>query len=177
MDVQTRQTTHHVEYELEWEAGFTLQVKVAPIYSMIVNWCKTDRIVFIKTVRMLFKTLAQDADLNPKSADDPRYDPVSVCVNETTTECVNYAVSNSPVSFHQPLTRLLAALAVHMTSFDLDFDANEFDIPERPTAIKMMEPCLRVTVLIAQVQGGMWRRNGYSVVEQVRRAFLSSKMP
>ncbi len=31
-----------------------------------------------------------------------------------------------------------------------------------------MEPSLRVLVLIAQTQAGMWRRNGYSLLNQVR---------
>ena len=164
MDAQVRQSNHHVEYELEWEAGFNLHVKLAPIYGLVVNWCKTDRIVFIKTVRMIFKKLHEDADPDLKYYETK--------VNDSVANCLDYQVSSKPVSFHQPLTRMLAALALHMKQFDLDFDANEFDIPEKPSILNMIEPSMRIAVLIAQVQGGMWRRNGYSVVEQVRDRFF-----
>ena len=85
-----------------------------------------------------------------------------------STRCLDYQVSSKPISFHQPLTRLLAALAVHMADYGLDFDANEFTIPEKPTPMVMMEPSLRLAVVVAQVFSGMWRRNGYSVLEQIR---------
>ena len=82
-----------------------------------------------------------------------------------------------------------------MNKFELDFDANELDIVEKPSPIQMMEPSLRTTgsffrefyvkswiftwnheflreifliyvVFVAQIQAGMWRRNGHSLIEQ-----------
>ena len=32
---------------------------------------------------------------------------------------------------------------------------------------ELMEPALRIQVLLAQCQAGMWRRNGYSLQNQV----------
>ena len=167
MDEQTRQATHHVEYELEWEAGFNIYVKLAPIYGLIVNWCKTDRIVYIKTLRLIFKKLHEDSDAPGKHH---KYSDVTVDTQsgKTVTSCLDYQVSSKPISFHQPLTRLVAALAVHMGEFGLDYDANEFDIPEKPSPMAMMEPSLRLAVVVSQVCSGLWRRNGYSVVEQIR---------
>ena len=52
MDLQVRQVTHHVEYELEWEETFRFHVKVAPVFALVLQWCCTDKIVFIKAVRM-----------------------------------------------------------------------------------------------------------------------------
>ena len=54
-----------------------------------------------------------------------------------------------------------------MSKFDLTFDANELDIMEKPPPEQMMEPSLRTTVFVAQVQAGMWRRNGHSLQDQV----------
>ena len=65
MDLQVRQTTHHVEYEIEWEAAFNLHIKLAPIFSLVLNWCGTDRVVFIKAMRMLFKRLFDDQRQSP----------------------------------------------------------------------------------------------------------------
>ena len=42
MDSVTRQTNQHVEYEPEWEGAFNLQLKLADILTMIVDWCSTD---------------------------------------------------------------------------------------------------------------------------------------
>ena len=79
-------------------------------------------------------------------------------------------------------------MGVSMNKFELDFDANELDIVEKPSPIQMMEPSLRTTgsffrefyvkswilreiflicvVFVAQIQAGMWRRNGHSLIEQ-----------
>ena len=54
-----------------------------------------------------------------------------------------------------------------MDKFELDFDSNELDIMERPRPIQMMEPSLRTTVFVAQIQAGLWRRNGHSLIDQV----------
>ena len=54
-----------------------------------------------------------------------------------------------------------------MDKFELDFDSNELDIMERPRPIQMMEPSLRTTVFVAQIQAGLWRRNGHSLLDQI----------
>ena len=59
-----------------------------------------------------------------------------------------------------------SGMGVSMNKFELDFDANELDIVEKPSPIQMMEPSLRTTVFVAQIQAGMWRRNGHSLIEQ-----------
>lgn len=37
-----RQVGQHIEMEPEWEAAFTLQMKLTHIISMIQDWCSTD---------------------------------------------------------------------------------------------------------------------------------------
>lgn len=46
MDPVVRQVGQHIEMEPEWEAAFTLQMKLTPIISMIQEWCCTDVSVF-----------------------------------------------------------------------------------------------------------------------------------
>ena len=79
---------------------------------------------------------------------------------------MDYEVQSKPVALHHPLTRLLAGMGIFMNEFDLTFDSNELDIMEKPSPIQMMEPSLRTTVFVAQIQAGMWRRNGHSLIEQ-----------
>ena len=77
-------------------------------------------------------------------------------------------ISSKAVSIHHPLTRALAGFSLHLGTFGLHLSSAEFSVSERPSPVEMMEPSLRATVLVAQVQAGMWRRNGYSLVDQVR---------
>lgn len=42
MDPVVRQVGQHIEMEPEWEAAFTLQMKLTTIISMIQEWCSTD---------------------------------------------------------------------------------------------------------------------------------------
>ena len=42
MDAVTRQTSQHVEYEPEWEGAFNLQLKLADVMTMLIDWCSTD---------------------------------------------------------------------------------------------------------------------------------------
>lgn len=37
---------------------------------------------------------------------------------------------------------------------------------------EIIEPPLRVQVMVAQTQAGMWRRNGYSLLNQVRHGYF-----
>lgn len=42
MDPVVRQVGQHIEMEPEWEAAFTLQMKLTNIITMIQEWCSTD---------------------------------------------------------------------------------------------------------------------------------------
>ncbi len=159
MDLQLRQVMHHIEHEFEWESCFRLHIYCMPVFAQIIKWCATDRIVYIKTMRMLFKKLFEDMSANGQESSN-------VTILDSTAECIDYKILAKPVALHHPLTRLLAGLSLHLNKFDLTFEANEFDIMERPSSIQMMEPSLRTTVFIGQIQAGLWRRNGHSLNEQ-----------
>ena len=160
MDLQLRQTSHHIDHEFEWEPYFRLYIQFIHIVNLVIKWCSTDRVVYIKAIRMLFKKLFEDQKVTGQEF-------ISQEVGSTKSTCIDYQVSSKPVALHQPLSRLLAGLCLHMDNFELDFEANELDIMERPTPIQMMEPCLRTTVFVAQIQAGLWRRNGHSLQDQI----------
>lgn len=42
MDPITRQVGQHIEMEPEWEAAFTLQMKLTLVISMMQDWCALD---------------------------------------------------------------------------------------------------------------------------------------
>ena len=57
MDEQIRQTSADVFFELEWRSAFTFHLDIWPPSALMIKWCISDRLVFIKAVRMLFKKL------------------------------------------------------------------------------------------------------------------------
>ncbi|XP_040576594.1 E3 ubiquitin-protein ligase UBR2 [Lepeophtheirus salmonis] len=167
MDSQVRQTTRHVEFELRWDSAFHLQMKLNLIISSLYSWAESDRIVFIKTVRLVFKTLyglQQHAQLP-----DPI---VQKTILDQTFDVIDYQVSTRPISIHFPVTRVLAGLSLSMQKYDLDYDTSFFQIDARPDPLTLIELPVRTVALIAQVQAGMWRLNGDSVADQLRTYHL-----
>ncbi|XP_053210830.1 E3 ubiquitin-protein ligase UBR2-like isoform X2 [Panonychus citri] len=153
MDSVIRQIGAHVEFEAEWETGINLQLKLAPILSLIIDWCGSDSNVLVKALRISVQDLSDRMSFIT-------YDEWSLCSHRV--KCIQYDVSTSPVTIHIPLSRLVAGLLLHVTTKDL----NPKEII-RPSARVLMELPLRTLVLIAQFRAGMWRRNGYSLVNQV----------
>ncbi|XP_050308066.1 E3 ubiquitin-protein ligase UBR2 isoform X2 [Anthonomus grandis grandis] len=156
MDSVTRQVGQHMEFEPEWESGFNLHIKLSYCLSHIIEWCATDKVVLVKSYRLLLRSLEEN----------PCYDPNETEVRELADHsctCLHYDVASKPVSIHLPLTRLLAALHLHLEKYDLNFDSPELQMA-RPNPVRIMEPVLRAQVMIAQVHSGMWRRNGYALL-------------
>lgn len=50
MDSVVRQTGQHVEFEAEWEAAFNLHCKLAPVLTLLVQWCASDKEVLLEAV-------------------------------------------------------------------------------------------------------------------------------
>ena len=160
MDAVQRQVGQHMEYEPEWESAFNLHIKLSPVISLALEWCGTDKIVLTKAVRMV----------SHKLWEQPGNDPFIVILREVadhSAACLHYDVSSEAVSIHLPLSRFLAGLFLHLEKFGLNYQSNEFVSQRRPSAVQIIEPVLRAQAMISQVHAGMWRRNGYSLLNQL----------
>lgn len=160
MDAVLRQVGQHIEYEPEWESAFNLHLKLFPVISLALEWCGSDRIVLIKAFRLILKKLHEL----------PSNDPGPAQVRELadhSASCLQYDVASEPVSIHLPLSRFLAGLFLHLEKHNLHFQSTELTIPTKPTPEQIIEPVLRTQAMIAQVHAGMWRRNGYSLLNQL----------
>lgn len=158
MDEVKRQTGMHLEYEPEWEGAFNLQMRVDDVISSFTEWCSTDRTVYIEAYKQAAQMLSQCRDTTQKSEQH------TVCGH--TVKCLKYDVQSQPVSIHLPLSRYLAGLHVYMGDYNLQFGCPELNV-QGLDPVKMIEPPLRVQVLIAQSQAGLWRRNGYALLNQI----------
>ncbi|XP_014224487.1 E3 ubiquitin-protein ligase UBR2 [Trichogramma pretiosum] len=158
MDAVVRQVGQHMEYEQEWESAFNLYIKLSPVISLTIEWCSTDKLVMIKTLRLLLKKIKDMSHVAVITAK-------RVAHREAT--CIMYDVASEPVSIHLPLSRLLAGLLLHVEKFGLSLSSSEFEIAPRLGVEEIIEPVLRAQVMISQVHAGMWRRNGYSLIHQL----------
>lgn len=161
MDAVVRQVGQHVEFEAEWETGINLQLKLAHVISLIIEWAGSDRIVLNKCLRHAMKELYEKQGkmtMTPRSM-----------LGLTVNDCVDYEVATLPVSVHLPLSRMVSGLLLHLTRYDVNYHSHELhmNVPKKPSLIELMELPLRTLVMISQFRAGMWRRNGYSLVNQV----------
>ena len=160
VDATVRQVGQHLEYEPDWEIAFNLHIKLATCISSSLQWCGTDKVVLVKAYRAILKKLHENPCYDPSEAGEVRE------LADHSVACLQYDVSSKPVSIHIPLSRFLAGLHLYLDDFGLNFDSPTFQI-DKPTPVQIIEPVLRAQVLIAQVHAGMWRRNGYGLLNQL----------
>ena len=48
----TRKTGRHVETEPDWEAAFSLQFRVMPVYTLVFEWCSSDVSIYVIIYRL-----------------------------------------------------------------------------------------------------------------------------
>uniref|UniRef100_A0A671L712 E3 ubiquitin-protein ligase n=1 Tax=Sinocyclocheilus anshuiensis TaxID=1608454 RepID=A0A671L712_9TELE len=154
MDPVVRQVGQHIEMEPEWEAAFTLQMKLTHIISMMQEWCASDERVLIEAYK---KCLSALTHCHSGFTDGEQPITLSMCGHSVDT--IRYCVSQEKVSIHLPVSRLLAGLHALLSLFCLS--QSELSPP------MLIEHPLRCLVLCAQVHAGMWRRNGFSLVNQI----------
>ncbi|XP_063240177.1 E3 ubiquitin-protein ligase UBR2 [Bacillus rossius redtenbacheri] len=161
MDMVTRQVGQHMEYEPEWESAFNLHIKLSHVITLALEWCGTDRVVLIKAYRATLKKLHENPGIDMSLGVEVRE------LADHTVSCLQYDVATQPISIHLPLSRFLAGLHVHLEKFGLNFCSSELQNIPKPNPEQLIEPVLRTHVMIAQVHAGMWRRNGYSLLNQL----------
>ncbi|XP_041922732.1 E3 ubiquitin-protein ligase UBR2 isoform X3 [Alosa sapidissima] len=162
MDPVVRQVGQHIEMEPEWEAAFTLQMKLTHIISMIQEWCSSDERVLIEAYKKCLTILTH---CHSGFTDGEQPITLSMCGHSVDT--IRYCVSQEKVSIHLPVSRLLAGLHVLLSKSEVAYRFPE-QLPLSELSPPMLiEHPLRCLVLCAQVHAGMWRRNGFSLVNQI----------
>ncbi|XP_004846625.1 E3 ubiquitin-protein ligase UBR2 isoform X1 [Heterocephalus glaber] len=162
MDPITRQVGQHIEMEPEWEAAFTLQMKLTHIISMVQDWCASDEKVLIEAYKKCLGVLMQ---CHGGFTDGEQPITLSICGH--SVETIRYCVSQEKVSIHLPVSRLLAGLHVLLSRSEVAYKFPELLPLSELSPPMLIEHPLRCLVLCAQVHAGMWRRNGFSLVNQI----------
>lgn len=160
MDAVVRQVGQHIEHEPEWETAFTLHIKLSALITSIIDWCSSDKVILIKVYRMVLSALNETKFIVSETKAEIKE------LADHSVNCLMYDVSSKPVSIHLPLTRLLAGLYVHLHKFNLTFDTVS-TTSDKPSVEQILQPILCTRTMISQVYSGMWRRNGYSLLNQL----------
>ncbi|KAM5262884.1 E3 ubiquitin-protein ligase UBR2 [Ctenodactylus gundi] len=162
MDPITRQVGQHIEMEPEWEAAFTLQMKLTHVISMMQDWCASDEKVLIEAYKKCLATLTQC-----HGGFTVGEQPITLSICGHSVETIRYCVSQEKVSIHLPISRLLAGLHVLLSKSEVAYKFPELLPLSELSPPMLIEHPLRCLVLCAQVHAGMWRRNGFSLVNQI----------
>ncbi|UYV84135.1 UBR1 [Cordylochernes scorpioides] len=158
MDSVVRQMGQHVEFEAEWETGVNLQLKLASVITLAIEWCGADYTVLIRALRLALRKLEGiQGNLNYLNIEFANH----------SASCIDYNVAYLPVTIHIPLSRFVAGLLLQLGKYNAKYDKTTFALEHIPSPVQLMEYPLRTLVLIAQFRAGMWRRNGYSLLNQV----------
>ncbi|XP_068089086.1 E3 ubiquitin-protein ligase UBR2 isoform X1 [Hyperolius riggenbachi] len=162
MDPITRQVGQHIEMEPEWEAAFTLQMKLTHIISMMQDWCSTDEHVLIEAYKKCLEVLT-----HCHSGFTDGEQPITLSIAGHSVDTIRYCVSQEKVSIHLPVSRLLAGLHALLSKSEVAYKCPELLPFSELSPPMLIEHPLRCLVLCAQVHAGMWRRNGFSLVNQI----------
>ncbi|XP_047998255.1 LOW QUALITY PROTEIN: E3 ubiquitin-protein ligase UBR1 [Leguminivora glycinivorella] len=166
MDSVVRQVGQHMEYEPEWElpsistSAFNLHVKLAHSITLSLEWCALERALCASAYRMALRRHADTTTYQPRQVKE---------LGNQSASVIPYDVSTEPVSIHRPLSRFLAGLHLSLHKHGLNYHSPEFDRQDRPKPPpeELIEPVLRTMAMIAQVHAGMWRRNGFALLNQL----------
>ncbi|XP_038072010.1 E3 ubiquitin-protein ligase UBR2-like isoform X2 [Patiria miniata] len=158
MDQVVRQVGKHIEIEPEWETAFNLQIKLGPCLTLLLDWCVSDRSLLLRTYRATMTALRKIVH-NCQERE--------VEVADHKTKCLVYNVSTKPITVHCTLVRFLAGLQLELGRYNLSYLSDGLLPPHPLSPLELMEEPLRTQVLMAQVNAAMWRRNGYSLLNQI----------
>ncbi|KAJ2945313.1 hypothetical protein O0L34_g9400 [Tuta absoluta] len=160
MDAVVRQVGQHMEYEPEWESAFNLHVKLAHSITLSLEWCASERALIASAYRMALRRHSETYTAPPLQVRE---------LGNQSASVIPYDVSSEPVSIHRPLSRYIAGLHLQLHAHGLSYHSKEFQRPDKPkpTPEELIEPVLQTMAMIAQVHAGMWRRNGFALLNQL----------
>lgn len=180
IDSIIRQVSQHIEYEPGWDIGMFFETRLGSIIKFFVDWIVTDRDVFLNVFNMALRIAKDSFDFYANGGNKENQNPLtnSLCTTVRrhyagkSVRVWDYNVGRKEISIHIPLSRFITALMLHLPKYDLWNEFNDYNNTSVLTSYRlniesMMELSLRIQVLLAQFRAGMWRRNGYSLINQI----------
>uniref|UniRef100_A0A914D0J8 E3 ubiquitin-protein ligase n=1 Tax=Acrobeloides nanus TaxID=290746 RepID=A0A914D0J8_9BILA len=166
----------HQLMESEWETAFNIFIRMEDTLSMFIAWAKTDAKVHYEIVKKCLYEMELYTSHMPEFSNH-----VNVEVNGYSANCINFDVSKNVLSIHQPIWRFLAGLFTASPDILANYIVKETKDSDSSSALNalnthvnlkdkhamLLEMPLRVLVLYAQTHAQLWRRNGFSLINQI----------
>ncbi|CAF0909766.1 unnamed protein product [Adineta ricciae] len=171
MDKVTRQVGQHIEFDPEWETAFNLVIKTQAVIASILDWCSSDAELLLRTYEVAGSVLGEierTTDISHLIKDKNNSLIVKTSVHDLKVDCFAYDVAKDPITVHIPVVRLFVALHAHLQKY-ADTMATFTTICEKYKVHScfVYEESLRIQVLSAQHEAGLWKRNGHSLSNQI----------
>ena len=171
IDPHRRETHQHVEFEsLEWESVFKLSEPTWQIAEKVMEWGKTDKVLFMK---LLEETVG--LALDDFSRRFSKYDMITsnveleetdnqgmILKNSSSYEFIDMDVGREMVSVNTPLQRFLGGLIPFINDFGLKRSTDRI-IEATRNFPSLIEPALSTVTMLCQAACGLWRRNGTTI--------------
>ncbi|CEF64505.1 E3 ubiquitin-protein ligase UBR2 [Strongyloides ratti] len=162
----------HQVWEMEWETAFYLQLFLQNVIPLVVDWAISDFEVYKEVFKRVYDKIKDLISKHPEMSASKK----EITINGITASCIDFNINWRPISIHQPIWRIFAALfTANNKTFlkDITTNASGIRLEWEPTPYRMhldlaimSEPALRCIVFYNQVTLGMWRKNGFGVVNQ-----------
>ncbi|KAH9420663.1 E3 ubiquitin-protein ligase ubr1 [Dermatophagoides pteronyssinus] len=182
METMIRQVVQHIEYEPGRDMSMNFEFVISPLIKSFIDWSVADPQVYLKVFNICLRLAKDSFEYYANGGDKTNENPETNSRSKTVLRHYafrsamvwDYNVGRKEMSIHIPLSRFLAGLMLHLPKFpDLwneyaDYSSNNNRLtPYRLNVESMMELALRTQVLLGQFRAGMWRRNGYSFINQI----------
>uniref|UniRef100_A0A8R1I2W7 E3 ubiquitin-protein ligase n=1 Tax=Caenorhabditis japonica TaxID=281687 RepID=A0A8R1I2W7_CAEJA len=178
MDEVKRQATEHQVWESEWETAFNILLRLKDAISLVISWAETNEEVHNRMLLMCLE-LMEKMPTHYTPNEDGEY-RMKVKIEDQEATISHFDVLRSATSIHQPIGRIIAGLFASEKNIDFLKNSQEPGnaLQEQIKAViksndetNLYELNLRVLVLCAQSNASLWRRNGFSLINQIHNYF------
>uniref|UniRef100_A0A0K0EPA5 E3 ubiquitin-protein ligase n=1 Tax=Strongyloides stercoralis TaxID=6248 RepID=A0A0K0EPA5_STRER len=162
----------HQVWEMEWETAFYLQLFLQNIIPLVIDWAISDFEVYKEVFKRVYDKIKDLISKHPDLLSQKK----EITINGITASCIDFDINCKPISIHQPIWRMFAALFTANNNIflkDIKTNASGIRLEWEPSPYRMhldlaimSESALRCIIFLNQVTLGMWRKNGFGVVNQ-----------
>ena len=171
IDPHRRETHQHVEFESqEWESVYKLTEPTWQIAEKVIDWCKTDKMLFDKMVKRCVELAMEDynkrfskyAVLDSVVEIEEATDGGTVNTTIKPYEMINVDVGKELISANIPLQRFIGGLIPCIEELNLTRSVHRIKA-EVESFSQLTDPVSTTLTMLSQAACQLWRRNGNAI--------------
>lgn len=158
MNSVVRYTSKHIEFEPEWEKSYFFLSRLQKPLLLLIEWCSQDQVIFSECLKLLLTDLEE-----LRMADSLR---------ELNNQLIlTYDILHEEVSLHAHFTRFICVVMAQAYKFHSGIQFRELlqtliPVYSKAMILCLIEPSVRAYLLYSQVNCGIWKKNGISLLNQ-----------